>query len=295
MLRNEQIQVRDPFVYVDENEGKYYLFGSTDKNIWGPGTGFDVYIGGNLETWEGPFPVFRPNDEFYSDENFWAPEVHRYQEKYYMFATFLRKDNQKRGTGILVSDKLTGPFVMHSIEPVTPKEWYSLDGTLYVDENRDPWIVFCHEWVQVGDGEICAQRLSLDLKETVNEPIVLFQASDAAWPTAFNHDRFPNQDNFVTDGTFMFKASNGELVMLWASFIDNIYAQGISKSTTGKITGPWKHQKAPLYVNDGGHGMLFRTFSNQLMLTLHRPNKTPLERPIFIKITEADGVLRVEE
>ncbi|WP_088102754.1 glycoside hydrolase family 43 protein [Halalkalibacter urbisdiaboli] len=294
MVTNDQIQIRDPFVYVDEAEGRYYLFGSTDKNIWGPGTGFDMYVGTDLETWDGPFPVFRPEESFYSDENFWAPEVHYYQGKYYMFATFLRKDNQKRGTGILVSDKVTGPFVPHSPEPVTPREWFSLDGTLYVDEEGDPWIVFCHEWVQVSDGEVCAQRLSTDLKKATGEPVVLFRASDAPWPTSFKHKRFPDSENYVTDGTFMFKTMNDELVMLWASFVNNVYAQGISRSVSGNVTGPWVHEEHPLYLNDGGHGMIFRTFANQLILTLHTPNKTPLERPIFITLSEMNGKLITE-
>src|SRR5690625_2081702 len=113
MIQNKDIQIRDPFIFPNKEDGKYYMFGSTDKNIWGKGTGFDVYVGTDLENWEGPFPVFRPTEDFYSDENFWAPEVHEYKGNYYMFATFLRNDNGRRGTGILKSDNLLGPFKPH--------------------------------------------------------------------------------------------------------------------------------------------------------------------------------------
>ncbi|WP_307322280.1 glycoside hydrolase family 43 protein [Evansella vedderi] len=293
MLKNENIQIRDPFVFTNKKDGKYYLFGSTDKNIWGPGTGFDVYVGEDLENWDGPYPVFRPDEDFYSEENFWAPEVHEYNGRYFMFATFFRKDNQHRGTGILVSDSLMGPFKPHSAGPVTPKNWFSLDGTLFIDEEGLPWMVFCHEWVQVEDGEICAVRLSEDLKESVGEPIVLFRASEAPWPTSFKHKTRKSPNNYVTDGTFMFRASNGELLMLWASFVNNVYAQGISRSSSGEITGPWIHDEKPIYHDDGGHGMVFKTFEGNLMLTLHSPNKTPLERPIFIPIEEKDGKIQV--
>ncbi len=286
MIENKDIQMRDPFVFVNKKDDKYYLFGSTDKNIWDKGTGFDAYVGTDLKQWEGPFPAFRPDDDFYSEKNFWAPEVHEYNGMYYMFATFLRKDNQHRGTAILISESLLGPFRPHSDGPVTPREWDSLDGTLYVDEDGQPWMVFCHEWVQVVDGEICAVRLSEDLKEAIGEPQTLFKASEAPWSTSFNHPRYPEKEIFVTDGPFLFKDSKDNLLMLWASFINNIYAQGISKSTTGKITGPWIHQEKPLYENDGGHGMMFRTFNGELMLTLHAPNDTPLERPIFTKLIE---------
>jgi arabinan endo-1,5-alpha-L-arabinosidase len=289
MLENEHIQIRDTFIFPNKKDGKYYMYGSTDKNIWGKGTGFDVYIGEDLENWEGPYPVFRPNEDFYSEENFWAPEVHEYKGNYYMFATFLRSDNNHRGTAILRSESLLGPFEQHSEGPVTPKEWNSLDGTLFIDEKGLPWMVFCHEWVQVEDGEICAIRLSEDLKEAVSEPILLFRASEAPWPTAFKHPKRTSERNYVTDGTFLYKAENGDLLMLWASFVNNVYAQGISRSVSGKISGPWVHDETPIYQNDGGHGMIFKTFENNLMLTLHAPNQTPNERPKFIPIVEENG------
>lgn len=292
MTKNKDVQIRDPFIYVDREQNKYYMFGSTDKNIWGKGTGFDVWIGEDLESWEGPYPVFRPEEDFYSEENFWAPEVHYYQGSYYMFATFLRKDNGKRGTGILKSTSLMGPFLPHSEAPITPKDWFSLDGTLHIDDEGKPWMVFCHEWVQVGDGEICAIRLSEDLKESIGEPITLFSASQAPWPTSFEHRTRKSMKNYVTDGPFMYRAENGELLMLWASFVDNIYAQGISRSVTGEIAGEWQHDTEPLYVDDGGHGMLFHDLKNELHLTLHSPNQTPNERPIFIRLEEHEGIIR---
>lgn len=291
MIHNQDIQIRDPFVFANIQDKKYYLFGSTDENIWGKGTGFDVYIGSDLEFWDGPYPVFRPRKEFYSDTNFWAPEVYEHHGKYYMFATFLRKDNGRRGTGILKADNLQGPFKPHSETPVTPKRWESLDGTLYIDADGKPWMVFCHEWVQVGDGAICAMRLSDDLTRSVDSPETLFRASDVAWPTSFKHNKFTNRQNYVMDGPFLFHDSQGDLLMLWASFVNNVYAQGISKSETGHITGPWIHMEKPIYQNDGGHGMVFKTFDHQIMLSLHTPNDTPHERPIFIPISEVANKL----
>lgn len=293
-LTNKEVQIRDPYIVADAATGTYYLFGSTDASIWGEGTGFDVYVGKDLEHWEGPYPVFRPDEAFYSKENFWAPEVHAYHGRYYMFATFLRKDNGLRGTAILVSDSLMGPFVPHSEGPVTPEEWFSLDGTLYVDEEGKPWMVFCHEWVQVADGEVCAVRLTEDLRAAAGDPVVLFRASEAPWTTSLQHPRYPGRENYVTDGTYVVRTADGVLLMLWASFKDNLYAQGIARSTSGTITGPWVQEEKPIYENDGGHGMIFETFDGQKMLTLHTPNKTPLERPIFIPITERDGAIRVK-
>ncbi|MBN2984180.1 MULTISPECIES: glycoside hydrolase family 43 protein [Cohnella] len=293
MKKSRDVQIRDPFVVPVPEEGKYYLFGSTDANIWGKGTGFDAYRSDDLQHWEGPFPVFRPDEDFFSDTNFWAPEVYAYGGRYYMFATFRRKDNGLLGTAALSSDRLLGPFALNSDGPITPEPWSSLDGSLFVDEEHRPWMVFCHEWQQVTDGEVCAVRLDKDLKRAVSEPVVLFRASEAPWTTPYVSPRFPNRDNYVTDGPYLFRGASGALCMLWAGFIDNTYALGLARSESGRVTGPWTHEDEPLYRNDGGHGMAFRTFEGKLVLTLHTPNKTPDERPIFIEVREENGKMTV--
>src|SRR6185436_5786395 len=105
----------------------------------------------DLAHWDGPFPAFRPPSGFWADRNFWAPEVHFYQGRYYMFASF-KAENVPRGTQILVSDTPQGLFLPMSAGTVTPPDWECLDGTFFLDANNAPWIIFCHEWVQVGDG-----------------------------------------------------------------------------------------------------------------------------------------------
>ena len=51
-----------------------------------------------------------------------------------------------------------------------------------------------------------------------------------------------------------------------------------------------------LFARDGGHGMLFRTFDGELLLSIHRPNVPPDERPRFFRVEEkADGSLCLVE
>ena len=68
---------------------------------------------------------------------------------------------------------------------------------------------------------------------------------------------------------------------------------GIARSTSGTLLGPWKQDVQPLFAKDGGHGMLFRTFAGKLMVTLHTPNITPFERPVFMELAEDKGQLHV--
>ena len=66
---------------------------------------------------------------------------------------------------------------------------------------------------------------------------------------------------------------------------------GIARSETGTVLGPWHQDDEPLWSDDGGHGMLFRTFDGELRLALHTPNDTPDERARFVLIDEVDGRL----
>ncbi|MDR1149139.1 MAG: glycoside hydrolase family 43 protein [Spirochaetaceae bacterium] len=299
-MKTSDIQMRDPFVFVED--GCYYLFGSTDKDIWkSAGVGFDVYrsAGGldgfdDLDDFEGPFPTFRPPPHFWSDKNFWAPEVHKYQDAYYMFATFKPK-NGRRGTAVLRSAAVAGPYEPYSAGPVTPSEWECLDGTLFVEEGV-PYLVFCHEWVQAVDGEICAARLNPDLRALADRPVTLFHASDAPWaaPLKSRPDKVIPPGSYVTDGPFLWKTADGGLLLLWSSFgEDGAYRIGTAKSESGTIRGPWRQSRQPLYAADGGHGMVFRALSGRLYLAIHTPNKTPDERPIFVELVEGGGELRI--
>lgn len=284
----QEIQIRDPFVLADG--GFYHLFGSTDPDIWsGPGIGFDVYRGrapGVLTDFEGPFPAFRPPAGFWSTSNFWAPEAHPWRGGWYLFATFL-PIRGCRGTAILRADDPMGPYLPWSAGPVTPPEWECLDGTLHIDDAGDPWLVFCHEWQQVGDGEICARRLAPDLRRPAGEPVLLFTASQAPWAAPLAN----RPGSYVTDGPWVFRDSAGLLRMLWSSFAaDGRYCLGEAASAGG-VLGPWRQAEMPLYTEDGGHGMLFTGPQGTRYLAVHAPNQTPLERAVFVAVAEGPQYL----
>ncbi len=294
-MKTDRIQIRDPFVVPDERERAYYLFGTTNADDWADkGPGFDCYRSGDLVEWEGPTPAFRPPPGFWGTRNFWAPEVHRHGDRFFMFASF-KADSRCRGTQVLAADALPGPYAPWSDGPITPPEWECLDGTLHLDPDGDPWIVFCHEWLQVHNGAIWAMRLAPDLKRPAGRPVFLFNASEApwvlrpGWPAKDSPRGFPD---YITDGPFLHRLGNGTLLMLWSSRGAQGYAMGVARSETGLVTGPWTQEPEALWAADGGHGMIFRTFDGRLMLTLHRPNRTPAERPVFIEIEETAASVR---
>jgi arabinan endo-1,5-alpha-L-arabinosidase len=290
MLKNTDIHIRDPFVLPIMAEKQYYLYGTTGPQTWtNSATGIDYYTSPDLQSWEGPFPAFRPPTNFWADRNFWAPEVHVYCGHYYLFASF-KAEGVCRGTQILAADGPQGPFLPISDGPVTPRAWECLDGTLFVDANDQPWMVFCHEWVQVGDGEICALRLSDDLESAIEQPYLLFRASEAPWTQEISSK---DRKGYVTDGPWLYRLASGELIMLWASFSTGGYTVGVARSASGEILGPWQQMPEPLYAGDGGHCMVFRIFDGQLWLAFHRPNQSPDERPQFVPLRENESSVEI--
>ena len=280
-MKTNEINIRDPFVLV--HGGQYYLYGTRGATCWGPATGFDVYVGKDLENWEGPITCFENDGTFWADRNYWAPEVHEFRGAFYMFASF-KAENVHRGTAILRAETPLGPFKPHSDGPVTPRDWECLDGTFYVDKSGRPWMVFCHEWVQVGDGEVRAIPLTDDLSAAAGEPRLLWKASEAEWVRTVHHSS--GVDGFVTDGPFMWRTDDGTLLCLWASFSENGYTEGVAVSDNGEIDGHFA-QAAPLFEKDGGHGMVFRALDGRLYLTLHSPNTHEQERPHFYPLKDA--------
>jgi hypothetical protein len=100
----------------------------------------------------------------------------------------------------LVADRLTGPYYPISqtnSQPLTPPDWDCLDGTLYIEHTRgassqhpnipdttsQTYLIFCHEFTQIGDGEICAIPVSSDLSTSLRYVFVWAQE-----PAIQDHD-----------------------------------------------------------------------------------------------------------
>jgi len=277
------IYMRDPFIYVED--GVAYLVGTTDETCWGgKAASFLGYKSKDLVNFEGPFVLFENDGKFWSDENYWAPELYKVNGKYLLIASFFKQGKMRRSQ-ILVSDSPMGKY-KPTDKPFTPEDWMSLDATLW-KENGKLYTAFCHEWLQIHDGEIVYAELNDDLCSLKQEPKKLFSASEAPWVRKISNTE---PYDYVTDGPFFYQLSNGDLAMLWSSQGEHGYACGIAISHNG-IKGPWEHVKEPLFKENGGHGMIFK-FNGQTYLSLHCPNEPHLaERPHFYKLEEKDGQL----
>lgn len=298
-VRLADVQMRDASVLTDTASDTYYIVASAR------GAAVRAYTSRDLVNWEGPHIVYRTPSEMWGDDvdirGIWAPELHARNGKYYLFLTFDSTTELpeqwtgwfewlprvRRASQVLVSDSPLGPFTPFSNEPTLPKEMMTLDGTLWVEDDV-PYMVYCHEWVQIVDGAISMIQLEDDLSATKGEAKVLFRGSDAPWA-----QRSPTHGSWVTDGPWLHRSESGRLFMLWSSFSETGYTVGIAVSESGKLAGPWVQQSEPVYRDDGGHPMLFRTFDGRLMMSLHSPNQGPGQRIHFLEMEDTGETLRI--
>jgi hypothetical protein len=170
------IHLRDVCILPDQASRTYYMVGPGFRNV-------RAFTSKDLVSWQGPQTIYRPPTNVWGDipvVNIWAPEMHMYKGKYYLFLTFDTRNRfteqwrdwlprVTRGSQVLEAEKPTGPFVTFTNHSTLPMDMMTLDGTFWVEDGT-PYMVFCHEWVQIKDGTVEYVRLKDDLSVTDGEP-----------------------------------------------------------------------------------------------------------------------------
>lgn len=303
------IHMRDPFIFTDKRRNLYFLFGTTMEICDGSANiepYFEVYDSQDMINFEGPYVAFYPQKGFWGVKHYWAPEVHEYKGKYYMFATFKGGIGEDRGTAVLKADYPEGPYVEHSKGHVTLKGHECLDGTLYLDEKGKPWIVFCHEWTEMYYGTIKALPLNDKLTETLSQEakvLVDTKTDDLPW---LRHMEDPRVDKkgYLTDAPYFYKKSDGKLLMLWSSYSvkgyrgtgTGGYVVAICESETGSINGPWKHKEKLLLDENTGHSALFQDLNGNWNLISHGNDTLHgFEYPRIFRIIETEDSIEIKK
>lgn len=266
----DSIILSDPCILADKKTDMYYM----------TGTGGMLWKSKNLKLWEGPFNVVKTDPESWMGRNpmIWAAELHTYKGKYYYFATFTNRavkidtvqgnEIERRASHVLVSDNPDGPYVPMQDPIYLPAEKPTLDGTFWVDTDGKPYMIFCHEWLQNWNGTMEKIELKPDLSGSLGESKILFRAKDAPWSREVDKDGKVGP-NKVTDGPYLFRTATGRLGMIWTSWIDDVYAQGVAYSKSGTLDGPWVHEKELITPHNFGHGMLFKTLDGRNLMSVH--------------------------
>ena len=291
-MKTAELHIRDPYILV--KDGKYYLYRAiiTEKP-----EKVVVYISEDLKNWSNEKTVYTLCTNGWKSEDIWAPEVHEYCGKFYIFLS-VKSKNGLRGTEISVSDRPDGEFSPIADRPATPLDKCCIDGTLFVDD-KIPYIVYSHNWPNnyVEDkgayvGQIWGQQLSKDLKKTIGEAFLIFNSDESPYSAKFPSREFWGGKNLVrygSDGPFITKLSSGELFMTWSPYCDGNYV--ILGAVANDIRGPWRHIDKPLFDRNGGHAMVFTALDGQRKICLHCPEEFMKERALISDVEEQNGEL----
>lgn len=296
----------DPFIVRDDAAKVYRIYQNVSPRTDGGMAHVVMRTSKDLLEWSEPIPVMKLDDK-YGCDSIWAPEVHPWGGKWYIFGTIHKPVDPNNLLPILVpnwnpsdksrfktylstwifrSDTLEGPFAPFSDTAHLREDWSTLDGTLYVEDGK-PYLVFCHEWTQMRDGTFEMVQLKDDLSAPIGPTNRLFYASEAWGPRDTTSSR-----SYVSDGPFFYQSTSGKLLMLWST---GGYRQMVSCSDSGKLAGPWSNHKV-IYEQDGGHGMVFKTFAGDLRLILHSPNTYGWNKRIRIfKVEDTGSSLKLGE
>lgn len=265
----DSIRLSDPCVLADEATRTYYM----------TGTGGLLWKSKDLALWDGPYIVAETDPASWMGPHpqIWAAELHKYNGKYYYFATFTNDSVivahykglaiPRRASHVLVADRPDGPYRPMGDKTYLPEDVATLDGTFWVDKDGKPYMVYCGEWIQNWNGTIEKIEQKPDLSGSVGKGKVLFRASDSPWSReVIDGKEGPNR---VTDGPWLFTTGTGRLGMLWTSWIGNVYTQGVAYSESGTLDGPWTQEPDPITPPNHGHGMLFKDFNGRWLISVH--------------------------
>jgi beta-xylosidase len=265
----DSIRLSDPCILADKKTNMYYM----------TGTGGLLWKSKDLARWEGPYRVALTDTASWMGKRpqIWAAELHEYKGKYYYFATFTNEAIKidtvrgnvipRRASHVLVSDKAEGPYRPMADPTYLPDNQPTLDGTFWVDTDGKPYMVYCGEWLQNWDGTMEKIELKPDLSGSIGKGKLMFRSSSCPWSRETEDGKL--RPNKVTDGPYLFKTGTGRLGMIWTSWVDNVYTQGVVYSESGTLDGPWVHEAEPITPPNFGHGMLFQTLEGKWLMSVH--------------------------
>lgn len=113
------VEFGDPYI-LDSGNGTYYIYGTGG----GAKDGFATYSSIDLINWKNEGQVYHGNTEdSWNLKSFWAPEVYKVKDKYYLFYSADKKDNptdelETFSIGVAESDSPKEPFKDLKNEPL---------------------------------------------------------------------------------------------------------------------------------------------------------------------------------
>lgn len=313
----------DPFV-LDNGDGTYYMYGTGG----GAKDGFATYSSQDLVNWEYEGQVYYGNtDSSWNEKWFWAPEVYKRPDGYYLFFSAQWKENPTNEEenfmiGVAWSEQPTGPFEDFHDRPVFDPGYPIIDANVFVDDDGRNYLYYsraCYkhpvesevaDWArekgwydEIEESWVYGVELAADFSGVIGEPILLLRP-----PVTMDDPQTEWESRSVTsheinrrwtEGSFTFKHEGTYYIMYSANYYaGENYAVGYA--TGSGPLGPFtKAQNNPVLqkntpeggeVTGTGHNMvLFSRDSTEMYAVYHGRTKTSgQERVVFLDQMEID-------
>lgn len=239
----------DPFVFKDD-DGTYYLYVT--------GKGFPTFSSKNLVKWSycgKAMPSYS-----WGKSNFWAPEVFKFNGKYYIHYSSCEVADGPKRIGLAVADSPKGPFTDVAAAPFYKhsNKKGCIDSHFFFDEDGS---IYMYYSVAASENpaddttgslkkrsEIWVTSVKSDLSGTVEGTATMLTKPEQAW----EHD--PTAGTYWNEGATVLKHDGTYYLMFSANnYTRGVYSVGYA--TSGSPMGPFvKYGSNPVLAaaNSGG-------------------------------------------
>ncbi len=291
----ENIHMGDPYVLLDEST--YYLYGTTG------GQGFKVWKSNDFAEWKDAGIAFDYNTASWGKKSFWAPEVIKYGNQYYMvYSSSGPIDSVGFRLCLASSSHPEGPF-KDIIAPWVDFGWSCIDAHIFVDADQTPYLFFDKVGVIEEPwhlfGIIYMVELSKDLSKAITQPVLVVQA-DQDWEAID-----PAHPSSCNEGAFVLRYNDLYFLTYSAGhYLSPKYAIGYATATSP--FGPWvKSKNNPLVqmdlsldVSGPGHNCIIRSPDHKEMFMVYHVHNEPQnpsgDRRVFIDRLHIDDKGRLK-
>ena len=249
--RETPVMAADPSI-IYEN-GTFYLFATFG------GSGVKYYSSRDMVNWDDKgFAINKQNFNGASQSSFdafWAPEVFKYNGKYYLIYSGGTTSNWHIQMHLAVSDKITGGWSYYATIPLERYATLNIDGTVLIEDGK----VYLYYHAK---DELYAVQLSSDLKSLMGSPKIIL-APRQPWAS---------HSSVGGEGPAVFKY-NGRYYLMYSSndYYTKWYAVGYAVASSP--LGPFTDQTLDnplLSSSDGpGHNSIFTIDGSNYYIVYH--------------------------
>ena len=222
----QRVRGGDPFIHLEN--GTYYLYFSSGDKV-----GLTVYTSTDLKEWlpdQGRDKYGRAyvNGNGFGTNRFWAPEMHKYKGKYYLFHSAEEK------VTVDVGDSPLGPFKNPEKKPFFPEG--NIDNSFFLDDDGTPYMLYAHFYA---GNEVWICELEKDLMHAKPETQRKLIRAEEDWEMNRTDPRFSKWS--IAEGPCLIK-KNGLYWLTYSSHhvVDDNY--NVCLATATNVKGPYVKQ-----------------------------------------------------